>query len=472
MTDRLFALSGTQAHKLVVDKEVSCVEIAQSTIQRIEQTNPTLNSIIDEFAETALVSAKFEDKNISRGVIRPLAGVTFTFKDNVYIDGSILTHGGRKDISPYIGHQDSVLVSNIRNKGAQIVGRTNCSNSSLRWFTKNEEHGATLNPFDITKNPGGSSGGAAAAVSSGQCAVAHGSDYAGSIRYPAWSCGVYGFRPTMHTIPSYNFDYFCNTHSPKGYLLQSSATHGVLARTVSDIERAYEIMMKYGENDPEWIPTTVDLSPINRPLRILSYYDKNKTIDSTILENFNKCVSAISDIGHFVEDRPIGVFTSSNNLHKKLLFLSFKNSEKWYEYILDDESKIFFHNLLSILKQDDDKTDLFRLLNDRYFLMCMIFSLFKRYDLIITPVCYQKQYNISEDTISTDRLSEILDSLEPQISSSFLSLPGMSVPTVISQGMPDGVQILCAPFREQLLFQLARDLESYYAFNSLNHLKL
>ena len=91
---------------------------------------------------------------------------------------------------------DSPLVAHLRNAGAVIVGRSNTPAFSLRWFTDNDLHGRTLNPFDAGVTPGGSSGGAAAAVACGMGPIAHGNDYGGSVRYPAWACGVVGLRTT------------------------------------------------------------------------------------------------------------------------------------------------------------------------------------------------------------------------------------------------------------------------------------
>ena len=158
-----------------------------------------------------------------------------------------------------IASQDSPVVSNIRQAGGVILGRTNTPAFSLRWFTKCNLHGQTLNPRNTDITPGGSSGGAAAAVAAGICAVGHGTDIAGSVRYPAYACGLHGLRPTLGRIPTYNA-----TTGDRFIGAQIMAVSGPIARTMTDIELALHAMSSASALDPWHVPAPLQSGPFRK----------------------------------------------------------------------------------------------------------------------------------------------------------------------------------------------------------------
>jgi Asp-tRNA(Asn)/Glu-tRNA(Gln) amidotransferase A subunit family amidase len=154
-------------------------------------------------------------------------------------------------------------VAHLRGAGAVIVGRSNAPAFSLRWFTDNDLHGRTLNPFDPSVTPGGSSGGAAAAVATGMGPIAHGNDYGGSIRHPAWACGVVGLRTTPGRVPSYK------ASAPNRVITnQMMSVQGPLTRNVRDARLALQVMSQGSPLDPQWTPAPLDHAAPNRPLRV------------------------------------------------------------------------------------------------------------------------------------------------------------------------------------------------------------
>ena len=173
--------------QVVRSRRASAKEVVESALARLASVNPMLNAVIEEFPDEALQAAAAIDRQLSRGEpAGPLAGVPITIKANVDQAGHATTNGLRiqRDL---IAKVDSPVVANLRKAGAVIIGRTNTPAFSLRWFTRNSLHGHTFNPWGRSITPGGSSGGAAAAVASGIGAIAHGTDIAGSIRYPAYA---------------------------------------------------------------------------------------------------------------------------------------------------------------------------------------------------------------------------------------------------------------------------------------------
>ncbi|HAP25594.1 MAG TPA: amidase, partial [Achromobacter sp.] len=192
----LWRLSAVELAALVRKREVSAVQAAQSALQRLDAVNPAINAVVDHRPEDVLAQAAEVDAALARGEDPGLlAGVPVTVKVNVDQAGFATTNGVRlqKDL---IAERNSPVVDNLRRAGAVIVGRTNTPAFSLRWFTGNALHGDTRNPRNPALTPGGSSGGAASAVAAGIGHLAHGTDIAGSIRYPAYACGVHGLRPS------------------------------------------------------------------------------------------------------------------------------------------------------------------------------------------------------------------------------------------------------------------------------------
>ena len=178
----------------------------------------------------------------------PLAGVPVTVKVNIDQEGFATTNGLKlqRDV---IAPSNSPVIDNLRKAGAVILGRTNCPAFSYRWFTTNLIHGDTKNPRDASLTPGGSSGGAGAAVAAGIGHIAHGTDIAGSIRYPAYACGVHGLRPTVGRVAAFNASL-----PERPIAAQISAVSGPLARTIGDLRIALAAMSARDMRDPWWVP--------------------------------------------------------------------------------------------------------------------------------------------------------------------------------------------------------------------------
>jgi amidase len=185
-------------------RRISSREAVLACLKRIDEVNPRVNAVVETRPEEALEAADAADAAVARGdELGPLHGVPVTTKVNVDQAGYATTNGvvAFRDT---IADQDSPPVANWRRAGAVFVGRTNTPAFSHRWFTGNDLHGETLNPHNRNLTPGGSSGGAAAALASGMAPLAHGNDYGGSIRYPAYACGVVGLRPSLGRVPAFN----------------------------------------------------------------------------------------------------------------------------------------------------------------------------------------------------------------------------------------------------------------------------
>src|SRR5580692_7108862 len=249
----LWRLSATDIAALIRSKKVSAKQAASAALARLDAVNPSINAVVDHRPEDVLAQAAAIDAAIARNEeIGPLAGVPVTVKVNIDQEGFATTNGLKlqRDL---IAKSNTPVIDNLRKSGAVILGRTNCPAFSYRWFTTNQLHGDTKNPRDPGITPGGSSGGAGAAVAAGRGHIAHGTDIAGSIRYPAYACGVHGLRPTVGRIAAFNASLPERPIGP-----QISAVSGPLARTIGDLRIALAAMSGKDARDPWWVPAPLE----------------------------------------------------------------------------------------------------------------------------------------------------------------------------------------------------------------------
>src|SRR5438876_8208252 len=217
-------------------RRISSHEATRAVLERLAAVNPVLNAVTVLLADQALAAADRADAAVRRGdALGPLHGVPVTIKENIDQEG-VATPNGVPAFKDLVAKSDSPPVANWRRAGAVIVGRTNTPAFSLRWHTDNELRGRTYNPWNRARTPGGSSGGAAAALACGIGPLAHGNDLGGSIRYPAFCCGVTGIRPSMGRVPSHN----PSVAEETPLVAQLIAVNGLLARRVRDLRLGLE----------------------------------------------------------------------------------------------------------------------------------------------------------------------------------------------------------------------------------------
>ena len=182
-------------------KKVSAVELAQDAIGRIERHDARINAICVRDFERGLDAARAADAARARGETRPLLGIPLTVKESYNVAGLPTTWGfpAQKDFTP---PEDALSISRAKAAGGVVLGKTNVPVGLGDWQSYNDIYGTTSNPFDLGRTPGGSSGGSAAALAAGYGPLSLGSDIGGSLRVPAFHCGVYAHKPTFALVPS------------------------------------------------------------------------------------------------------------------------------------------------------------------------------------------------------------------------------------------------------------------------------
>ena len=192
--------TATEAVVALRDGVISSRELTQHVFTRIRKHNPKVNAFVTLLEEQALAQARQSDEHRSRGqAAGPLQGVPILIKDT-YETAGVRTTCGSKSLENYVPQQDAVVVARLKQAGAIIVGKTNVPEFASDHQSYNDVAGTTNNPWDVTRTPGGSTGGGAAALAAGLGFLEIGSDIAGSIRLPGHFCGVYGHKPTLDIV--------------------------------------------------------------------------------------------------------------------------------------------------------------------------------------------------------------------------------------------------------------------------------
>jgi amidase len=221
-------------------KKMSATELMESTFRRIDQYNPSLNAIIWECREQAMTRARQADAALARGQsLGPLHGVPITIKESFAYQGSASTWG-LPPLKNALSPRTAVAVERLESAGAIVVGKTNVPVNLADWQSYNPIYGTTNNPWDLTRTPGGSTGGGAAAVAAGLGALTIGSDLSGSIRVPAHFCGVFGHKPSLDLVSPTGFQPGPWDGTP-GYPMDLSVV-GPLARSADDLALALAVL--------------------------------------------------------------------------------------------------------------------------------------------------------------------------------------------------------------------------------------
>jgi amidase len=242
MDTELLYRPATELAALVRVGEVSSRELTESALERIEALNGDLNAFIHVDADGALAAAEA----VSAGDERPFAGVPIAIKDTATVAGMPYTLGSDA-FGDFVPGHDAFVVRRLREAGFVIVGKTNLPEFGILPVTEPRRFGPTRNPWDTERTPGGSSGGAAAAVTAGMVPLAHGSDGGGSIRIPAACCGLVGLKPSRGRT----------SRGPEGnddVLVQD----GVLTRTVAETAALLDVMAGYEPGDANWAPAPAE----------------------------------------------------------------------------------------------------------------------------------------------------------------------------------------------------------------------
>lgn len=292
MSIDLKKLTITEAHTRLAQKDWSALELTDAYLSVIEERDPAIHSYLEVFDDArenarradALIREKGKD-------IHPLTGIPFSIKDNILIKGHVASCGS-KILEKYRAAYDATAVVRLRDEGAVFLGRGNMDEFAMGSSTERSAFGTTKNPHDISRAPGGSSGGPAAAVAMGGALAALGSDTGGSVRQPASFCGIVGLKPTYGSVSRF------------GLVAMASSLDqiGPFAKTAADARIIFEAISGHDPMDSTSLPNRSGQKAERSEkltIGIPSFMDEVK-VDDDVLKNFEESIAILKKMGHTI----------------------------------------------------------------------------------------------------------------------------------------------------------------------------
>jgi len=295
ITEEVVFWSTTRQVEAIRKGEISSRELLELLIARIEKINPDLNAVITLDLEGARRLADEADAKLKDGeLMGPLHGIPVTIKDALETKG-LRSTGGASELHNNIPSKDAAVVAAVKEAGAIVFGKTNLPRWSGDFQAFNEMFGTTVNPWDSGRVPGGSSGGAAAAVAAGLSSFEIGTDIGGSIRFPASFCGVFGHKPSWGVVPSTGY----LDHEAGGTIEADINVHGPIARSAGDLEMLLKVLVrKDGPLVAALAPPPDDVTN----LKVAAWLDDSFCpVDKKVLTVMDEAVTSLEEAGVSVD---------------------------------------------------------------------------------------------------------------------------------------------------------------------------
>jgi amidase len=354
---------------------------------------------------------------------------------------------------------DSPVLQRLRAAGAVIVGRTNTPAFSMRWFTDNDLHGRTLNPWSKDHTPGGSSGGASSAVAAGMGPIAHGNDFGGSVRYPAACTGVFGLRPSFGRVPAF----LPSAKEERQITAQLMSVQGPLARTVADVRLALRAMADGDPRDPWWVPAPLEGPAPARPIRVaMSTTVPGVEVHPAVADAVRRAASWLADAGYVVEAvEPPDLAEAAQLWDTLAQGEAIHFVQPAVEQFGDWRMKKAFEGM-SRRTLRLEKEDFLRALARRTTLIRNWQRFLQAYPLVLGPISAEPPFPYGLDVDTVEGFDRVFRAQAPQFHVPLLGLPAISAPAGLADGLPIGVQIVGPRFREDLVLDAAEVVEGRF----------
>jgi amidase len=451
----------TELARMVRSGEISATELVQTSLERIEELNPALNAFVQVDAERALATAE----GISPGDERPFAGVPVAIKNNRPVQGLRLTYGCSL-MADYVSDYDHNVTRRLKEAGFVIVGTTTLPEYGILPTSEARLFGPTRNPWDLERTPGGSSGGAAAAVTAGMVPVAHGNDGGGSVRIPAACCGLVGLKPTRGRISA----------APE--LGDSSlGIDGMLTRTVADTAAILDVLAGYEPGDATWAPppsepfaASAECAPGRLRIATTTLPPvPDAVVDPICARAVDEAAALLRSLGHEVEevDPPwqaeglSELFGAVFSVHIALS-ISYSGMVGGHEPTAEDMEPMSWA-IYSMVQKLSAVQGMGATVQLQAFTRQLV-SFLAPYDALLTPALAERPLPLgtldtaAPEPLSTFTRSGLFTPFTPVFNAS--GQPGISVPLFHGEdGLPLGVQLVGRPAGEAALLSLAAQLE-------------
>jgi len=460
MTALLWKLPALDLARHIAAKEVSCVEVVDAHLKRIDEVNPSLNAIVHVLRDEARAAARAADARVASGEpLPPLHGVPFTVKANIDIAGQPTTWGV-VPLAHAVVPADAPVVERMRAAGAIPIGRTNLPDMALRVHTDSSLHGLTRNPWNAKRTCAGSSGGEAVALATGMSALGLGNDIGGSLRNPASACGIASIRPSFGRVPDAGFV----PVQDRLLAVQLMNAQGPMARRISDVRAALAVLSGAHPRDA-W---SID-APAVRPVRnakgrvrvaVVAEPPGGRT-DPAVAAVVRRAAAALEGAGYEIVEATPPRYEDAVAAWARFLIGDFGLVMPQLLPLMGDDAKRFLGVANQAVPGFDGPNALSELMVQRDGIARAWAQFFAETPLVLSPTWTQLPFEVGFDVASPEGTGATIEMMRPVLPANLLGLPSACVPAGrdTATGLPIGVLLTGARFSDELCLDAAEVVE-------------
>ncbi|HMK92281.1 MAG TPA: amidase [Thermoleophilia bacterium] len=453
--DPLCARTATELAALIAAGEASSREVVEAHLARIDEVNPDVNAVTVVLRESALAAADTADavRATADGPTKPLHGVPFTVKENLDCVGSPTTQGvpAHRDAMPFV---DAPAVARLKAAGAIPLARTNMPEYGLRIDTANPLRGRTRNPWDRALTPGGSSGGEAAALATGMAPFGLGNDLGGSLRNPAYCCGVAALKPTTGRIARAKslppFD--------QGFASQAMAVDGPMARSVADLRLGLSLLAGRDIRDPRSVdaPLQGPAPAVRRAALVLEL--PGEELPGATVSAIRRAGQLLAGAGWEVEAAQPPELELVNETWLALFTIDFTDLTRALQPVITGP---LFDHLAELCELGRSLgTSPAEAHATRSLLIRLWSEFFARYPVVVGPTWTRLPWPAGADLEPASGVALVRDTTRFVLPGNLLGIPAVALPTGVADGLPTGVQVYADLWREDLCLEAAAVVEA------------
>jgi amidase len=450
----LWRMGAVDIASAVGNGDVSARQVMEAHLERIGSVGAAVNAVVVTLADEALAAADAADRRLAEGEApRPLEGVPFTVKENIDVSGSATTQGVVA-FAGAVAPLDAPSVAHLRASGGIPIGRTNMPDFAMRLHTDNALRGQTLNPWDPSITAGGSSGGDAVAVATGTTPLGLGTDVGGSLRWPAQCVGVATLRTGMGRVA--RAAAVGTGSEPFGIRVMNSV--GPVARHVRDLRAAFRIMIQPSSRDPWHVAGPLEGPATGSPMRVAVVVDPGGAgVSADVAAGVERAAGALEDAGHVVEEAEPPAIGRAAELWGQLLSHDLREAWPMLRPLVSDGAARFASLLLDAIPAPSGPAYAAAFVERREIIGHWA-AFMERFPVVVGPVATVSPFVVGED-LDPGRWGALFPAFRLVVAVNALGLPAVALPVGLAAGVPQAVQVIGRPHREDICLDVAESLE-------------